>query len=230
MDIEKIQNKLKKLLALSASDNEAEASLAMAKCKELMEKYNIRTIDVDIDTNEANVSSTEVEGYSKKRSSWQVQLGAGIAQCFDGKAITTRYYAGGWKTTFIAGATEIVLIKDLYIRLRRVIGRMASVYASNNEGNTRSQKNNYAHGIVDRVYWRLKEIYKTMKDEDKALVLVKTDSIENLQSELFEDVTNENATRTIKDKNAYLQGMVDGDKVCLHKTLASENNRHLQEA
>jgi len=214
----KITKRLQKLLALAASPNVAEAASAMNKAQELMEKYNIRTVDVDIETNTANVSHTVIPGYSRVRSMWQSELGASIAKCFDGTALNVRCTNGPWLTTFIASNTEIEIIKDLYLNLRRTIGRMAKVYSESRAGDPRTIRNAYAHGIVEVVYWRLKEVYKKMKPEDMALVLCKQESIDKLAASLFNEIKDEKPNKNVCDTEAYYQGLKDGKNVDLSQT------------
>lgn len=231
MDIEKIHARLQKLLALSASPNEREALAAMEMCKKLMAKYNIRSVDVDLKTKTANISSLTIPGYSRQRSLWQIELGASIAACFDGKCITSKFNDGSWKLTFIATNTEMILIKDLFIRLRRIIGKMSSIYADSRRGNRTILKNSYAHGVVEIIYWRLKEIYKTMKPEDSALVLVKEDSVNKYAYDLFPNLHEDEELKknTIASKLAYREGLLDGAKVNLSRSLnGAEGNHHIE--
>jgi hypothetical protein len=62
---QKIIDKLQKLLALSASDNENEATLAMKKAEELMREHNLSVADVAIDGSGAHAGSAEVDGSTK---------------------------------------------------------------------------------------------------------------------------------------------------------------------
>jgi hypothetical protein len=59
---QKIIEKLQKLLALAASDNEHEAGLAMSKAEALMREHNLSVADVALNGSGAYVQSEEVTG------------------------------------------------------------------------------------------------------------------------------------------------------------------------
>ena len=71
---EKIQEKIKKLLALSSSPNEAEAALAMEKAHELLKTYNLSLSQISI--NEEDDAGIIEETYmeSNRLHSWKLRL------------------------------------------------------------------------------------------------------------------------------------------------------------
>jgi hypothetical protein len=221
MNIEKVRKRLTKLLALSASPVEAEAQAAMDKCKELMEKYNIRTIDIDEENKTANVRDEVVDGSTKQVSSWESALGAAIAKCFDGKSIINKS-GGSWRMIFIAGDTDIEIIVDLFKRVRRVVSKKAKEYASTHIGNARTLKHNYSIGMVSTVYDRLKLIY-TDTPETTALVPIKEQAIEDHMKKVVGKTTKRRTTATIRDEEAFRSGVRDGHSIKLNKSIKSES-------
>ena len=62
-EIEAAKRKIRKLLSLSKSDNENEASIAIEKCNELLKQFNLKEDDVLITSNDIKTT--------KKHSRWR---------------------------------------------------------------------------------------------------------------------------------------------------------------
>lgn len=94
---DKIFEKIKKCLKLSASSNEHEAEAALRQARALMEKYDIDNADMlAYEACEQSIKS----GSKIKPSSWESRLAAKIADAFDCRLI----FVSGWingKWTFI---------------------------------------------------------------------------------------------------------------------------------
>lgn len=218
-DVTSITRKLKKLLALSTSPNEAEAISALNKAQELMDRYGIRTIDVDEETNSVDIGTSYVDGYTKRRSAWETKLAATIAGCFDGEAIV-EYYKGGWQVMFLASKTDTDIITDLFIRLRRIISKMSTQYASTLDTHKGKAKKAYCVGAIETLHVRLQRMYN-MSDVN-ALVVVKKDAIAEEMEKRFGEL------KQVKDKPptdiwAYLQGVEDANDININRTLQSVN-------
>jgi len=228
-EIEKIKKKVIKLLALSTSDNPEEADAALKKAKSFMETYNIRTIDVDEDSSTASVNHEVVQGSTKQKTSWEIQLAAGIAGCFDAQALVAPT-EGGWQVTFIASTSELSIITDLYKRVRRAVSRMAREYCLNNKhaGHAQSLRSSYCMGMVVTVYKLLKTIYVDVP-ETRALVLVKTDAVQTLKKKMFPNTKKYQVNTTLRSREAFERGKADGHRVQLHKGVSGTNTQLLGE-
>jgi len=229
MDITAIHKRLQKLLALSSSPNEAEASLAMEKASEIMQKYNIRSIDVDIDKKEAGVTSLSIDGLTKKFRPWEAELAAAISKSFDGKAVI-HSANGQWQIIFVATTTEIVIISDLFKRLRRTVSVMASNYALSKKAPVGVQvemKVSYALGMTSTIYERLLRIYGKLSSS-KDLILVKTDAIDKLISNLFGSVGKSESSDPTH-RSAFLKGVEDGHKVSLNRSVGVKHKKEIGE-
>ncbi len=230
MELGKIQQKLQKLLALSASPNEAEASLAMEKCRAIMEKYDIRTIDVDVDSKEANVKTGKVDGQTKAHCPWEAKLSGVIADAFEARSIAQHNPTGGWHVLFIASASERDIIIDLFKRLRWIINEMANNYCYVHSCTTRSVKHAYALGMIETIHRRLHSIYRSTPDTPSTtdLVLIKKDAIARVFDAEFPDGLDKSTTEPPQDGLAYAQGEIDGEGVPLHKSVKHENQATIQ--
>jgi len=217
----KIKSKLTKLMALSASPIEAEATLAMEKCRELMLLYDIRTIDVDPIEKTCGVKETTVESMSK--SMWERMLAVKIATALDGNAILIPVYANGRKTSdysicFIAGDTDIDIIVTLYQRLRRNIGAMAVQYSAMGAIDYKAIRNSYCHGVVVSVGKNLDTVYTADIANTYALVVIKKDAVDNKMRALFPNLKEKTVKASVNKNHtrAFLHGYEDGKTVGVH--------------
>jgi hypothetical protein len=228
---QKIIDKLHKLLALSASDNENEAALAMKKAEELMREYNLSVADVALDGSGAHVGSAEVCGLTKTSQTWEISLGSSIARTFNGRAIRVKN-SNGWSFTFVAGQTDLRIITDLFERLRSAIKRMSQAYVNSAKNFTRthgkSLHNSYRLGMINTISQRLDLLKKNTAPDDNrnafgmsgtALMVIKDKAVDQRVDRLFPRVKKTTSRANRVDGNAYQQGMTDGNNVSLHRSV-----------
>lgn len=229
---QKIIDKLQKLLALSASDNENEATLAMKKAEELMREHNLSVADVAIDGSGAHVGSAEVDGSTKTSQVWELDLGSSIARTFNGRAIRKRN-SNGWSFTFVAGKTDLTIIVDLFERLRSTIKRMSDAYVRSAKEFTsvhgKTLHNSYRLGIVRTIHERLVCLKQNTAPTDNRnacgmtgteLMVIKDKAVDQRVSRLFPRVkTIPSRVNSSVDGNAYQQGRTDGNHVSLHRSV-----------
>lgn len=224
-ELDKIKRKLTKLLALSSSTNAAEAALAMEKCQELMQKYNIRTVDVDEVNRTADVKDSAVEGYTDKHEQWESKLGAIIASCLDGVAVINLHPRNNakWQLIFVAGTSEQEIIVDLFKRLRRSISIMAREYSTR-----KRERDAYITGMSVTIHERLKKIYaQNIEVECRDLVIIKKDAVQNRLKEMFGQLQRHKYRQTQIDRTAYLRGIQDGHKVRLGRSVQHQQHSRL---
>ena len=235
---QKIIEKLQKLLALAASDNEHEAGLAMSKAEALMREHNLSVADVALNGSGAYVQSEEVAGLTKAVQKWEAQLGSQIAWAFNGKAIRCTSPENGWYLTIVAGRTDLAIIVDLFERLRDTVKRMSKQYVSRNYfPGSRIKKqyflNSYRFGMVQTIQNRLVKLKDNTAPNDttknaygltgKELMVVKDKAVDQRVSQLFPN------TRTVRSgpirvvPSAYQQGQADGHNVSLHRSIDGSN-------
>jgi hypothetical protein len=227
----KIIDKLQKLLALSASDNENEADLAMKKAEELMREHNLSVADVALDGSGAHVGSAEVCGLTKTSQTWEISLGSSIAQTFNGRAIRSKA-SNGWHFTFVAGQTDLVLIIDLFERLRSITKRMSQAYVTSVKDLTnvhgKSLHNSYRMGIVHTIHKRLESLKQNTAPTNTcnefgmtgtALMVIKDKAVDQRVNRIFPRVKSLNTKISISDGQAYQQGKTDGNNVSLHRSV-----------
>lgn len=104
---EKIIDKIKKCLALSASSNEHEAAAALRQAKKLMEQHGIS--DLDMQAAEAGETRARA-GAAKYPANWETGLASRIADAFACRIIFTRNILNGcgeWVFVGTGAAPEI---------------------------------------------------------------------------------------------------------------------------
>lgn len=239
-----IKDRLKKLLALSASSNENEAQSALRKAQELMGKYNLRTTDVAEDGSGAHVGDQDVNGSTRQKAQWESNLAWNIAHCFDGEAIQSgihdQYHRQtGWKMTFIAGKSDLEIIIDLYERLRQTIPRMSADYVKGQRrmGNIISPKslhNSYRQGLVATISQRLQQLQVNTKPDPnkpvspggktgKELMIIKEQAVGQRLKKLFPRISRTRIRSSARNGNAYNQGKADGHNISLHRSVKNGN-------
>jgi hypothetical protein len=217
---EVIKERIKKLIALSGSPNEAEASLAMSKCRELMEKYDIRSVDLDETEKTVDVKMVWVKGYNEEHKHWESKLGASIAENFDAQALW-KQTEGGWSMIFVATKTDAEFVSYLYKNLRRSISKMAKEYVKDIPGDTDSIHYNYCLGMCQTIYYRLMKLYKAIPDT-KALVPIKKSAIDKA---LEGWNINPPEKSKITDLEAFEKGEEDAEKIGLGRPITQGKER-----
>lgn len=231
---QKIIDKLQKLLALSASENENEAARAMEKAQALMNEHHLSVLDVAEDGSNAEVSDEQIWGLTKSRQKWEAALGNEIARAFDGRAIISSTEEG-WYITFIAAKTETALIVDLFERLRTTIRRMSKNFVLNHKPDAPwlapiTIHNSYRMGMVTTISKRLKTLKENTRPNSDTvnqyglsgmdLVVIKNQAVDDRVKNMFgKGLRKEAAFRPKVYANAYQQGKEDGDSVSLHRSV-----------
>ena len=235
---QRIIEKLQKLLALAASDNEHEAGLAMSKAEALMREHNLSVADVAINGSGAYVQSEEVNGLTKAVQKWEARLGSQIAWAFNGKSIRCTSPENGWYLTFVAGRTDLEIIVDLFERLRETVKRMSKAYVSRHYSpHFRIKRqyflNSYRLGMVKTIQERLARLKENTTPDDttknaygltgRELMVVKDKAIEQRVDQLFPHTRTINYRSTRVVSTAYEQGQSDGHTVSLHRSVDGSN-------
>lgn len=89
-DRDKIIDKIKKCLALSASSNEHEAEAALRQARKLMETHGVSELDVQAAEAEERRAKA---GADMRPANWEAMLAGKIADAFGCRVI----FSGGWK-------------------------------------------------------------------------------------------------------------------------------------
>ena len=156
-EVERILDRVKKLLALATSGNEHEAVLAMARVRELYGKYNL---EQGAQLNQTDFVHLVVDEGKLRRASWEHAKLALIAEHFFVRVLTfAQYQAQTGKRTQaveIIGTRENVLMAEyVYYFLHRQVESLLR-HATQAEGLARHERGSYRLGVLHGFGQKLK--------------------------------------------------------------------------
>lgn len=244
MSIDKVKERIQKLLNLSMSDNEHEASLALEKATELMNKWNLD--EQDIDGTKVVMQKREFSFF--KWDSSKLSLIDGICKVSD----TANCYYSGKKIKYkIKGTTEIKTmernagifisgrVRDIDnaiylfdIILRNVI-KAAQKYKLSIR-NTEISKNNkkridaFKLGYIDQIISKLSREKVKFFSENKALISIDhevklKEAKDKLQSEVdFRQIDKKELAVSMED---YSNGKIVANELELNNGVNNTQNK-----
>lgn len=200
-DMNKMLEKVRKLLALASNNpSEEEAKAAALKAQELITQYNL---DLDKDTPEEVVEYRMVPAVHSNNEGFRKPLAAVIAENFRCKAIIAR-----GRVVFFGRAGDVEACAETFNYLYKVchnIGERLERKARKEGRSTRGVANSYYYGFI-------LGINDSMSEQSKALAIVVPDDVEEEYSKRFVNIRKDN--RGMRDMGfdpeAYQQGLDDG--------------------
>ena len=158
IDMESIANKIKKLLALSQSPNEAEAIAASQKAQELLTQYNLSMADIaDPQAIDEEVEQQTLFHLDSKRE-WVITLLDGVARANFCSIIMTTGRGYGTDYKLIGRPSNIAVASLMYDYLSETVERLTRT--AHNTSGERGFKNSFRLGCANRIYFRLMETIK----------------------------------------------------------------------
>jgi len=241
-------DKVEKLLALAQSANENEAALAMQKANELIEKYNIKQLEVDQDIKYTYVI---INKKKKRIEAYQRQICAILRDFFFVKIVTSYLYDPfadqTHKTIEILGSHENVAIAEYCYHFLE--NQLLSLWSRNRRkytGSAGTEKNSYYLGILSGFRTKLLEQKekppkegrgKNPKDGKKqgpAYSLTPSNLVENTGLHDYVEMKFPRLRKLSRQgpkiyKSTYEEGLETGKKITLHKGVVrkEENGRKL---
>ena len=118
VDRSKIIDRIRKLLALSSSNNQHEAELAAQRASEMLEQHQLSMSDVEVrDIERSRVIKEEyVVGGQKMKLLWITQLARAAARLFDGEVLSYRKLHGT-SFAFIGFPDDVAMMKPMFEHL-----------------------------------------------------------------------------------------------------------------
>jgi hypothetical protein len=205
-ELEKLIDKIKKLLALSKSPNEAEAELAAQRAHEILTKYKLSMDDVEEkEIREGNV----ITGRSLKK--WRHILIDNIAKYYYCQCLQYEGDSGYYRIVFIGQKHNIIICKSMYDYLEKSILRECRNIHKNAKYKYRET---FKLGMVLRISERLKEFSKITNTDERALVITENKLIEKYLEN--KEVYTQKIDYDLENINAYMKGKMAGNKVSLN--------------
>jgi len=227
----KFVNRVEKLLALARSPNENEASVAMQKANELIEKYNLSYFEGGA---KRELGYAVINRKRKRIESYQRHICRILQDFFFVRVVMSSLYdpetCQSHKVIEILGAKENVTIGEYcYFFLEN---KLFSLWAHNRHkfrGNTRTAKNSYFLGLLAGFHGKLKDqkenvVEKTAAVKSRAMVLVAAErELDGYVSSRF-PMLEKVSRRAVKIYGTtYDDGVVTGKTITLTKGVVGES-------
>jgi len=201
-NLENIKDKIRKLLALSKSDNENEAYIALQKANDLINQYKIDETSLRFET--IHVKSTK---YYKPYRSTIAAAVAWLYGCYTYRDIDLRtfVFSGEPLYVYLAGEMFTYLINAINRCSRKTIRKNAK----------RKFRLSFKYGMAERIYNRIMELGKAC-----SWAPYREDILEDVKN-FIEKTTNLNSEKKINKKyfnqTALYRGSLYADNISLER-------------
>lgn len=225
---DKILDRIRRLLALSTSANEFEASLAASRAQDLLLKYNLEmsqiTQPVEDEIERWNFQTPIIEG-------WLSHLMNGVARCNLCRVVQDKGYKEGERkgNEFIPGKEmrefylfgkkpNLEVTEFMYAYLAAEIDRLTP------KGKSAKYKTSFRMGAVIIINERMREELKNFQstEETRALILVSDTAVSAKVNEAFPKLRNGRST-SIEDFGAYKDGQAAGKTIQFRQGVSGKN-------
>lgn len=223
--MDKIVDKIKKLLALANSSNENEAQLASTKAQELMMKYNLELSKID--SKDKDIKS-EFIGEARKKVSYKESLVlALINEFFNVQTVSIRRRGDNGNETvhdMIGEKHNVEIAKYVYDFLMMSFEQQFQAYKKET-GCPLSSKKSFMTGIYHGFYKKMEETNNKIVQEN-ALVVVKDKDVERFVFDKYKNLKKTNTKTDTRDINAFESGKEAGGKMNVRRGIndASSGN------
>src|SRR5689334_15056227 len=157
-EIDRVVERIKKLLALTASQNPNEAALAASKAQELLFRHNLSMAMVEAATEGGNSAYVADRFDSGGWMDWRRRLLAAVARNNFCRGVS---YQGTRDVGIVGEPHNVLVVKHLYAFLVRELMRLAELEAAEQPGlspdDARSWKRSFFQGAVRTIAHRLTE-------------------------------------------------------------------------
>ncbi len=220
-----IVKKVKKLLALAQSPNEAEAAAAALKVQELLEKHNLSMAAVE--NLQSEIVCEDIEN-GKRQAKWRLALLSGVARAyFTQLLIVSR--PGSYTWQLVGKAHNVLVTRSMFEYLCCVIERISreSDVKKRIRRSAESFRLGMAHSIVQRLDTHRKggffaplfsrSLVSTLYKNEHALV---ERYIKNMGNVRFRS-----SPTKVSNRCDYLSGIAAGKKVSLNDQIERRQRR-----
>ncbi|MEA5527301.1 DUF2786 domain-containing protein [Nodularia spumigena] len=231
-DIEKVADKIKKLLSLSQSPNESEAFAAFSKAQEMLTRHNLSMADL-VDTTPEQIEE-QVINESQRQSSWK-----GILL----NAVCQSNYCFAYRLKQSAQIKQIIFGRSVNIQSARMqfdyLVQTVDRLAKQVDGD-RTFKNAFKLGAAHRLHARILEGIEKQKREGVAATgnsqaisaIVMRSLYEKLEAELKAyseklNLKSRNQRSSCSSEDGFVAGQLAGDQVLLNQQTGEKGQRYL---
>ncbi len=224
-DLDRVVERVQKLLALSTSQNPHEAALAAAKAQALLFKHNLSLSLV-----EAGAARNSQTVYisdrfdSGGRTNWRRALLAAVARNNFCRGVS---YRGSRDVGIVGEPHNIAVVKDLYAFLVREITHLADLGAAGRPASgresTRAWKRSFYQGAVVTIEQRLAAQRRrdaTADRASRALVVVKDQELDEAYRQHFPNVQRGRTSARPRSADGFYAGVEAARRIPLNPILA----------
>ena len=217
-EIEAAKRKIRKLLSLSKSDNENEASIAIEKCNELLKQFNLKEDDVLITSNDIKTT--------KKHSRWRYYLASAVSllYCTHLAEVIRFDTQDSHHFLFTGFEFDVFMAKEMYSYLEKTVLRIARKKIRKNA--KKEFRESFKMGIVCNIASRIyncPEVAWNSQDR-KAKKCQITEYVDrNYTLEKCSVKTKKTLNNT-----AFKRGFIEGDHVSLQRQMVGSQIRQLE--
>jgi ElaB/YqjD/DUF883 family membrane-anchored ribosome-binding protein len=225
-------DKIKKLLALSASPNENEAASAAQKANELLSVHNLKMADLADDASCCEEVEEFVLEETGKNVLWKSYLIKALAQANYCETFINQTRAS-IKRVLVGKPINILACQQMYDYLVETINRLCSEQTDT----TRAYKNAFRLGCAERLYRRIIEAFEQQQEEgipstsetDGMSAIVLNSLLERLEKENqyyltcnYPDLRQVSSRTRCSSTSGYNAGVQAGNSVSLNKQLGNQ--------
>jgi hypothetical protein len=227
--------KVEKLLALAGSSNEHEASLAMRKANDLIQKYNINSL---ANGQSQSYGSYIIDRKKKRIATYQRHICRILQEFFYVRVVMSSLYDPLrneiYKTIELLGTQENVVIAEYcYSFLDNQLNSLWSQNRKRFSGSTKTEKNSYFLGLLRGVYDTLQAQQNTNIPGYEApaqagdLISIDDKKLDEFVSMKFPRLKKRKASgRGVKVyRNTFNEGQETGKSIVLSKGISGENTQ-----
>lgn len=209
-----VKRRIKKLLALSKSPNENEASLAMKMANELIAQYRLNESEFS-DYTKKVIKST------KRYVEWRAILANAIEQLY-----ATYHYrnVNTGNFIFVGNELDVFMSTEMFLYLTKTVDRMAK---NNIRKNAKYRfRQSYRSGVASRLYDRIAELGEECSWRNPEQLEQQKNDISLWVHNQTKLVSNE-SKKTKANMKAWMKGEIDAEGISLHRQMTGCGNRRI---
>lgn len=209
-----VKRRIKKLLALSKSPNENEASLAMKMANELIAQYRLNESEFS-DYTKKVIKST------KRYVEWRAILANAIEQLY-----ATYHYrnVNTGNFIFVGNELDVFMSTEMFLYLTKTVDRMAK---NNIRKNAKYRfRQSYRSGVASRLYERIAELGQECSWRNPKQLEQQKNDISLWVHNQTKLVSNE-SKKTKANMKAWMKGEIDAEGISLHRQMTGCGNRRI---
>lgn len=224
MDSDKILDKVRKLLALGSSPNEAEAALAIQKAHDLLAAYNLALSDVGPGTDDIH-ETVLAEG--QRLRAWKTHLSLMVARANFCDLLIRKARVDGKvesRVCLVGKLCNCLAARMMIDYLLEAIARMANDYFAID----RLARESYTQGLAMNLSQRLNAIVKEDSAPGSAIHALVVSEHGKIQAYLaaIAGLRQRYLKQSVGDSNSFAQGQRDGDSISLSKQVSGQHPGH----